>query len=300
MIKSKLLTILPVFIAIGIILFTTLAVQTFKAPVAEASRQKIVVNWGHSDVTKSNKDYTPTFDYVDYTTDAATDTPVTDTDTVATVEEDKPAWVETDDTGLVNYAQSHEVVKTTKLTSTKWSLSGVSYKDYSAPTDVPEVAQANAKTYMKYQTLGYDSWNRQGHLARQAEAYTGDYSLRMIDGRILIAVGSYYCRWVGTYIDVLLEDGTVIPCIMGDAKSNRDTDVTNRYQAQDKSVVEFIIDSPGVNSRDYSYFKSKYPEVGGNFSNVEKFSSPVAGLRVYDKVYNINMSDLSNDSKDGR
>lgn len=191
--------------------------------------------------------------------------------------------------GLVNYASHNK--------NAEWTVSDTQYIDLPAPV---AAYQYNAKTYMKFQTLGYDSWNRQGHLARQAEAYTGEHCLRMIDGRILIAVGSFYCTTIGTYIDVLLEDGTIIPCIMGDAKSDRHTDPTHAYQRFDKSVIEFIVDSPGRNRFDYSYFKSQCPEVRGNFSNLPEYSSPVMCLRIYNKVYPIDMTDMSNDNPDGR
>ena len=282
MIRDKLLDILPVVIAGSVLLLAIIVATNNKEPQKE--KEKIRVVWNHSNGSNSNE-ADANFDYVVY-----------NSSNKVSEEESQKQWVETDDKNLINYAN-----KTTKLSSSNWTLSGVSYTDYSAPNEVKEVREANAKTYMKFQTLGYDSWNRQGHLARQKEAYTGKYSLRMIDNRIMIAVGSHYCTTIGTYIDVLLEDGTVIPCIMGDAKSDRHTDSTNRYQKYDKSVIEFIVDSPGKNRKDYSYFKKKYPDIAsGNFSATDEFSSLIIGLRVYDKVYNIDMSDMSNDNPDGR
>ena len=150
----------------------------------------------------------------------------------------------------------------------------------------------NVKTYMRYQYLGYQSWNRQGHLTRQTKAYTGKYGIRMIDGRCLIALGSRFSTTIGTYIDVILEDGTVIPCMLGDGKSDAHTDPTHTYQKWDHSIVEFVIDSEMA---DYSDYRAKYPEVQGNFTNVPELSSKVAYIKVYNKVYNIDMNDLGGD-----
>ena len=62
-----------------------------------------------------------------------------------------------------------------------------------------------------------------------------------VDGRYCIAVGSYYTRSIGTYIDVVMENGNVLQCILGECKRNRDTDYINR-QNPNGSVVEFIVD----------------------------------------------------------
>lgn len=289
--RPKLINILPLGISVCLVSTAFIAIDLPDKKNKHEKVQKIIVNWGHVEMSPVEEEEI-VLDYVPYDRDEEVGS---EEEKIPPVTKESISWIETDDTGLINYAKP----KSVKLSSDKWTLSNVSYKDYDAPIDISEVAEANTKTYMKYQTLGYDSWNRQGHLARQSKAYTGEYSLRMIDGRIFIAVGSYYCRQVGTYIDVLLEDGTVLPCIMGDAKANKDTDITHRYQKYDKSVIEFIIDSPGKDRRDYSYFKTMYPQVHGNFSNIPEFSSPVKGLRVYDKVYPIDMNDVSNDTKDG-
>ena len=114
----------------------------------------------------------------------------------------------------------------------------------------------------------------------------------MIDGRCLIALGSRFSTTIGTYIDVILEDGTVIPCMLGDGKSDAHTDHTHTYQKWDHSIVEFVIDSEMA---DYSDYRAKYPNVQGNFTNVPELSSKVAYIKVYNKVYNIDMNDIGGD-----
>lgn len=61
-----------------------------------------------------------------------------------------------------------------------------------------------------------------------------------VDKRYCVAVGSYYTTAIGTYIDLKLENGQVIECILADCKANVDTDETNR-QNPNGSIVEFVV-----------------------------------------------------------
>ena len=78
------------------------------------------------------------------------------------------------------------------------------------------------------------------------DAYTGKYGIRQVDGRFLCALGTYYVEDddIGRYVDLVLRNGEVIPCIIGDNKDNSDTDSTNRYTCHDNSITEFVVDTP--------------------------------------------------------
>lgn len=82
----------------------------------------------------------------------------------------------------------------------------------------------------------------------QLKAETGKYGIRTVDKRFCVAVGSGYSSTIGQYIDVVLENGTVLECIVADQKADEHTDDTNRYHRIDGSVVEFIVDSEDLNS----------------------------------------------------
>lgn len=62
-----------------------------------------------------------------------------------------------------------------------------------------------------------------------SECYTDSDGFRRIEDRYLIAVGTGAQAPVGTYIDVILQDGKEIPCIVGDIKSNAHTDPATGY-----------------------------------------------------------------------
>ena len=66
------------------------------------------------------------------------------------------------------------------------------------------------------------------------------YGIRMYEGRYFIACGSRVATKIGTKIDVMLTNGNVIPCILGDQKADKDTQ--DRIRGGDNSITEFIVD----------------------------------------------------------
>lgn len=98
------------------------------------------------------------------------------------------------------------------------------------------------KSYMAYTAVTSRN-SAQYKLLNGASAYTDpETGIRMVDGRYCIAVGTGYCSKIGTKIDLVLKNGNVIKCILGDVKSDAHTDPTHRFHAVDGSVAEFIID----------------------------------------------------------
>lgn len=98
------------------------------------------------------------------------------------------------------------------------------------------------KSYMAYTAVTTKS-SAQYKLLNGENAYTDPTTgLRMADGRYCIALGTGYCSKIGTKIDLVLENGNVIKCILGDIKSDSHTDSTHRYHLMDGSVAEFIMD----------------------------------------------------------
>ena len=65
------------------------------------------------------------------------------------------------------------------------------------------------------------------------------------EGRWCIAVGSYYSKEIGKYIDICLKNGTVITGVLSDCKSDKDTDSTCR-QNPNGSIVEFIVNESSL------------------------------------------------------
>lgn len=137
-----------------------------------------------------------------------------------------------------------------------------------------DTIRESQKSYMDYRKITLTS-SKQYELETNGYAYTGKHGIRMINGRYLCAIGTYYSDDVGRYVDLVLENGTIIPCILGDIKADEDTDSTNRYTVHDHSVVEFIVDT-------YS-LSSTVRHMGNlNYAN-EDWNSSIITIRVYDK-----------------
>lgn len=113
--------------------------------------------------------------------------------------------------------------------------------------------RSDKKTYMYYTSVTNKS-SEQYSFLNSDDCYT-DFStgVRMVGNRYCIALGTGYCSKVGTRINLVLENGSVIKCILGDVKSDMHTDskthtyhvggyVGDTYYKGDGSVVEFIVD----------------------------------------------------------
>lgn len=136
--------------------------------------------------------------------------------------------------------------------------------------DVP--SNNTIKSYMDYRCITSITSNQ--YKLQHTLAYTGDYGLRMVNGRYCVALGSYYSTTIGQYVDIELKNGNVIHGILADCKADGDTDSTNRIHP-DGSVVEFVVDTDYLDS---------VVKVMGDVSYVNDWYSKVANIKVYDKV----------------
>lgn len=147
--------------------------------------------------------------------------------------------------------------------------SELSYVDYDTPPD------NSFKSYMDYRTIT-DTTSMQYELQKQAD--TDGYGMRMVDDRYCVAVGSYYSTTVGQAVDIIMENGNVIHCIVADLKQDIHTDSTNR-QNPNGSIVEFLVDTDTLHRRikkagDISYFDTVW--------QINRFSGEVDTIRVYE------------------
>lgn len=131
----------------------------------------------------------------------------------------------------------------------------------------------------------YEPYNRFNPKYKQYKlqqyACTGEYGTRKVDGRYCIALGTHYFENVtndiiGTYVDLVLENGEVIPCILGDIKADIHTDANNIMTANG-CLSEFIVD------------KSQLPKDVKSMGNMSyakpEWRSPVCKVIVYEKNF---------------
>ena len=144
------------------------------------------------------------------------------------------------------------------------------YKDYSVPSN------SGFKSYMHYGAL--TSTSSKQYLLQQ-RAYTGKYGIRQVNGRYCVAIGSYFNSRIGTMFDLILENGTVIPCIMADQKSDNHTDSSNIITKHNGCLSEFIVNVYALNNE-----TKKHGDI--SYCN-DKWRSPVKKVRVYENASNV-------------
>ena len=146
------------------------------------------------------------------------------------------------------------------------SKNKLAYREFDVPYN------SGFKSYMDYRCI--TSTGSKQYKLQSTSAYTGNYGIRQINGRYCVAIGSYFTTDIGRYFDLVLENETVIPCILGDAKADKDTDSSNIVTEHNGCLSEFIVDTRSL------YHKAK--QMGDISYCNNKWNSPVKKIRVYD------------------
>lgn len=141
----------------------------------------------------------------------------------------------------------------------------IEYTDYSVPN------YSGFKSWMDYHKITMNGSEQK--ILQENYAYTGQYGIRQIDGRYCVAIGSYFTTEIGTYFDLILENGEVIPCILADRKDDSDTDSDNIFTSDNGCATEFVIDEETL--------KHSALNDGDISSCCEGWDSPVKTIRIY-------------------
>lgn len=140
------------------------------------------------------------------------------------------------------------------------------YIEYTVPN------YSGYKSWMPYTAI--TSTSSPQYKLQHQYAYTGNYGIRMVDGRYCVAIGSYFHSSIGQYFDLVLANGTIIKCIKGDEKANQDTDSANIFSTNG-CCSEFLIDRGSL--------ASSIRLSGDTSSACGKWKSKVVKIRVYKK-----------------
>ena len=144
----------------------------------------------------------------------------------------------------------------------------IEYTDCSVPN------YSGFKSWMDYHKITMNGSEQK--ILQENYAYTGQYGIRQIDGRYCVAIGSYFTTEIGTYFDLILENGEVIPCILADRKDNSDTDSDNIFTSDNGCATEFVVDEEALK---YSALNN-----GDISSCCEEWDSPVETIKIYQKT----------------
>ena len=111
-----------------------------------------------------------------------------------------------------------------------------------APYNIPVEGDGFIHPYMDYKKITSKA-SRQWAVVNSDDAHSDPTTgLRMVGNRYCIAIGQGYGMCAGDKVDVVLSDGSYIPCILGDMKAVIDTDEFMQYHLSDHDVVEMIVD----------------------------------------------------------
>lgn len=128
------------------------------------------------------------------------------------------------------------------------------------------------KTYMDYRKI--TSTGTYEYQLQNTVAYTNDDGIRMIDGRHCIAIGTAFGTKIGQYVDLILENGTIIHCVTGDTKSDAHTDPDHVFTVASGCCSEFIVETEKLSNAARQ----------GDISNAHpEWKSAVTKLLIYDK-----------------
>lgn len=97
-------------------------------------------------------------------------------------------------------------------------------------------------SYMDWRTIT-DQTSDQWKLQNWYSITDWTTGIRTVNRRYSVAVGSSVSLEKGRYINVYLENGTLIPCIISDTKADYDTWNNNGTIGNDGSAIEFIVDT---------------------------------------------------------
>ena len=133
--------------------------------------------------------------------------------------------------------------------------------------NIPRETDGSFKTYMSYKSItntNSEQWKL------QQEAYTNNDGFRMIDGKYMIAIGTYYSKKCGEEFKITLSSGKEIMAIVGDIKQDAHTNATHQYVTYNGNIVEFIVDTEKISSLSKKMGDMSYSGLEGSIIKIEK------------------------------
>lgn len=128
------------------------------------------------------------------------------------------------------------------------------------------------KSFMDYKTITDTSSDQ--YKLQMLYAETNENGIRIAAGRYCVALGSYFQAAIGQYFDIILENGTVLPCIVADIKDDKHTDSNNIVTVHSGCATEFVVDT--------MYIDQKVAEHGDMSFGNDSWDSPAKTIKIYD------------------
>ncbi len=144
----------------------------------------------------------------------------------------------------------------------------------------PSGYKSTRMSYMDYRTIT-DTESEQYLLQNWYGSTDPATGIRLVGGRYCIALGQEITSRKGQFVDVVLENGLRLQCILADCKRYCDTVGGNGYVGADGGMVEFVVDE--------DYLPEDVILMGSNEAQLNwAWQSPVKYVIVYDNGIYIN------------
>lgn len=169
-------------------------------------------------------------------------------------------------TELCVYAQDSGMI-TAGFTAFISHIEVTQIPDYQLYT-IPEYS--GFKSYMPYTLFSKKS----NQYALQTICTTDSDGFRRVDDNYVIALGTYFDVVIGQRVDLILENGEVIPCVLGDIKADQDTDQNNLFTKANSCMSEFIVDTTALDKT--------VKKCGDASYLLTEWDSPIKEVRIYD------------------
>ena len=162
----------------------------------------------------------------------------------------------------------HSTFMPIEIEINKVDVVGEENLDYTS-MEVPN--NSEFKSYMSYKTIGDKNSDQYKLISEYEDTECG---IMAVDGRYVVAVGTYYTDEVGTKIDLVMENGETVGAIVGDIKANQHTDAKNQQHKVDGSVVEFLVDTNNLESTAKKMGDCSYatPELKGKIEEIRVYT----------------------------
>ena len=105
--------------------------------------------------------------------------------------------------------------------------------------DLPDVP-GTFKSWMDFRKI---TDRNSPQLSLQQLAHTNSKGFRVFNNRYMVALGTFYGKYIGQTFEITLTTGSKIKVVLGDYKANKDTDSKHQYGTHNKDIIEFIVDA---------------------------------------------------------
>lgn len=156
------------------------------------------------------------------------------------------------------------------------------------PTPVPKPVESNNHSFKPYTGYwAYDLRSSKQYQLQQIAETDPETGIRVVKDkagyyRYCVALGTHWAgahpKDIGRCVDVIMENGAVLKCVLADVKRTEDTiNGENKYGRTNNDILEFIVDDRKI---------SQAVKNSGNVSNAgKKFEGEVSQIIAYDTIF---------------